>query len=377
MVERIPFEQIKPIGNPAFRDLADSLLSGYKAGAYPAEQRQKYRGEEENILKTALANEFEKKYGNKKREAEIKNILSQALYHNAGANKLRMDYDPQAYLDYARGLTGGLIPEKSNTTNATNPDGSEVEPNVKINAPGTESALTFENYVTMTPEARKSMYESPQVSLETKKKIEEYEKNLNDPQYGQVMQGLNSAVQSPDNISAVKLTPQQEMLNSLIKHKLNLPESKEEKRKAALEDFEEKEKIKRKIETKEGTTSFLTQKQVSQNAAKKAIDPIIDLIKLNKESGLGGYLTPSQKKKYNTTAFQSGDSYLKAQNLPNTQEALKESTELFKQGFFESKQSYNERLEGYLMKMAEESGVPVKKVKHKIYISQNGKWHEI
>lgn len=66
------------VGNEGFRDLVSSLLAGYKAGAYPAEQKQKYRGEEENILKTALANKLTEQYGAKEKEADIgyKNALA-------------------------------------------------------------------------------------------------------------------------------------------------------------------------------------------------------------------------------------------------------------------------------------------------------------
>lgn len=109
MVDRIPFEQLKPIGNPAFRDLTDSLLSGYKAGAYPAEQKQKYRASEENILKTALANEFEKKYGNQKRAADIANTLAQTGLYGAqtshyGAQTHNLLHPKESLSEYEKAL---------------------------------------------------------------------------------------------------------------------------------------------------------------------------------------------------------------------------------------------------------------------------------
>lgn len=86
--EPINFANIKPQGNPLFRDLLDNLMQGYQLGQVPAQlQRQKQKEELANAMQKLLVEEQPQKFGEESQGRQLSNALQ----------KLKVQEEPQRF----------------------------------------------------------------------------------------------------------------------------------------------------------------------------------------------------------------------------------------------------------------------------------------
>ena len=84
----INFANIKPQGNPFFRDFVDNLASGYKAGQLPGQlARQKKQEEIANAMQQLLLDEQPQKFGEESQGRQLTNALS----------KFKVQEEPQRF----------------------------------------------------------------------------------------------------------------------------------------------------------------------------------------------------------------------------------------------------------------------------------------
>ena len=75
----INFANIKPQGNPFFRDLVDNLATGYKAGQLPQQlERQRQKEELANAMQTLLVDEQPEKFKSEQLSREVERAFQQA-----------------------------------------------------------------------------------------------------------------------------------------------------------------------------------------------------------------------------------------------------------------------------------------------------------
>jgi len=76
----INFANIKPQGNPFFRDLIDNLASGYQAGQLPQQlERQRQKEELANAMQKLLVEEQPKKFGEESQGRQLQNAFQALL----------------------------------------------------------------------------------------------------------------------------------------------------------------------------------------------------------------------------------------------------------------------------------------------------------
>jgi hypothetical protein len=76
----IDFANIKPQGNPFFRDLVENLATGYQAGQLPAQlARQKQKEELANAMQKLLVEEQPQKFGEESQERQLHNAFQELL----------------------------------------------------------------------------------------------------------------------------------------------------------------------------------------------------------------------------------------------------------------------------------------------------------
>ncbi len=76
----INFANIKPQGNPVFRDLVENLATGYQAGQLPQQlERQRKKEELANAMQTLLVEEQPQKFGEESQGRQLQNVFQTLL----------------------------------------------------------------------------------------------------------------------------------------------------------------------------------------------------------------------------------------------------------------------------------------------------------
>lgn len=110
----INFANIKPQGNPFFRDLVDNLATGYQAGQLPQQlERQRQKEELANAMQKLLVDEQPQKFGEESQGRQLQNAF-QALLNQEQPQKFGSDMSSAAM---ARALQQANI----NRTNTMTP----------------------------------------------------------------------------------------------------------------------------------------------------------------------------------------------------------------------------------------------------------------